>query len=911
MNNPKLDRLKALSIFANLQIDRLNERFTSLMQSGFLERSITVREFKSSLQTQIKNCLNEDDFMQQLRIFRNLQQIRIIYRMLNDLSDYHETVEDVSNLACICLDVTYHWLYNQLTTNFGYPVKDDNSPMHMVIIGMGKLGAHELNLSSDIDLIFAYPHNGITKEGKKSIDNHTFFTKLSQKLIKILHQTTKDGFVFRVDMRLRPFGDNSNIVSSFDSLLHYYQAQGRNWERYALIKASPVAGNLADGEQLMDMLRPFVYRSYLDFAAIESLREMKNLIMQEVKLQKRHHNIKLGSGGIREVEFIAQVMQLIYGGKYKKLQQRNLLDALNAIENIGFLTAQTIKELQTAYIFLRNTEHALQAINDQQIQELPTNPEDQKRLTQMLNFANWQDFNDELNKHRTIVAQHFANLISNDAEQSNHHETFKQIWQQEDWQNLNALGFTDIKQTAQNLRNLADLAYKKASKSAVTRLNILMPNLLSLIIKHDNPDILLSSILPILQAILKRPSYFSLLNENTNSINNLVDLCAKSAFIAERIANYPLLLNELLDGDLVDSAPQVINLNQSLQHILSRSNNDLEQQMETLRHFKLRHELQAAAAYLSGNLTLMKASDYLTFIAEAILKQSMQIAWRQVSAKYGTAPNCDVEHPNFIIVGYGKLGGLEMGFGSDLDLVFLYDGNPNINTTNGDKSIEIASFYARLAQKIMHILTTYTISGNLYKIDLRLRPSGNSGLLVSSIKSFETYQQQNAQIWEHQALLRARFLVGDKELATRFNLIRQQTLSQNYNHDLLRQEISNMRQKMRENSVVKDDMFALKTDAGGIIDLEFIVQFLALANAHQHKDLIKWSDNIRILDELKSCGVLSLNQTQRLQAIYLAFRDKTQKLFLQKKSTHYITNDELLEERQYIIDLWKSLSLSI
>jgi len=921
MNDPKLQRLRALSLFADEQITKLNQHFINFYQTKILDRKITSCELAKQLNEQISRCKNEEQLAQILRIFRNLHQIRLIYRMVNNLSNYHEAVDEISQLACTCLDITYKWLYRNIAKQYGRPLNLDNSDMHMVIIGMGKLGGRELNLSSDIDLIFTYPTNGKTN-GKTPIEHHEFFTKLGQKLIKALHQTTIDGLVFRVDMRLRPFGSNSNLVLPFDALIQYYQTQGRDWERYALIKAYPVAGNIEDGLELMEILRPFVYRHYLDFSAIAAMREMKSMIIQEVQLNNRKDNIKLGEGGIREVEFIAQVLQLIYGGKNKNLQHRNLLQSLNEIGKHNFLPTNTIDELINAYIFLRNTEHALQAIDDRQNQELPKDVIIQNKIADILGFTNWHDFYTELNVYRQIVAKHFANLITDEASKTFDYEKWNNLWNSllltlHKAENLDVtifnqimqLGFTNGKKIAHELYLLQQNAQKKASINSVNRLNLLMPKLLSLISEKSNSDEVFMRILPLIYAVLRRSSYFSLLNENMNSLHQLINLCAKSSLLAEQITRYPVLLDELLDVNLLCTAPSTCELNQQLANILNLHRFDFEKQLEKLREFKLAHSLKACYAYLVGNLTFMQLSDYLTFLAETILHQTLNLSWMQTTEKYGNPPNSSLKNPNFIIVGYGKLGGLELSLGSDLDLVFLYDENANIPTINTNKPIDSAQFYARLTQKIIHILTVQTVSGNLYEIDLRLRPSGSSGLLVSNINAFENYQLKSAQTWEHQSLLRARVLVGNDSLRTKFEKIRNKIINLPRNLDELRNDIRNMRTKMHQNSSTSANMFNLKTDAGAIIDLEFIVQFLVLAYAKQNPQLSLWTDNIRMLDEIGNCGLLPIPQIQNLQQIYLKYRSCAHELYLQKQQP-LVDKNIFANEKEQVINLWHELNLS-
>jgi len=898
MPSLELQRLTTLSNFAQMQILRLDKIFTNFALDQNLTKKLDISDLKQNLQQKIKVCQTQEELCQVLRIFRNLQQVRLIYRIINKLANYEETAKDASILAFVCVQQAY---------KTKPPLQKDGTPLHLVIIGMGKLGGMELNLSSDIDLIFAYNE-------RTTSDGHHFLTKLGQKLIKVLNEITADGFVFRVDMRLRPFGSNSSLVLSFDAIANYYQTQGRDWERYALIKAAPIAGDIEAGEQLMAKLKPFVYRRYVDFSAVAAMREMKANLLDAAKRQDRSNNIKLGSGGIREAEFIVQVLQLIYGGSRQDLQQRNFLQALAAIEQHQYLTAQEAIQLRSAYVFLRDAENAIQALNDEQTHDLPKNKVEQEKVATILGFANWDDFLQQLNEHRSLVAQIFADLIK-DENEPNTSLNSPNLWQQMQLKNeeqkslltdANYVFINDpsIMEKLENLHNKA----QKIATTAQERLNKLMPKLLQLLAKKESPNKVLERILPLLHAVLRRSSYLLLLLEKPQALVQLVELCAKSSFIAEQIAFYPALLGHLLD-DLPHLPPTKYELTNELQNSLKYHLEDFEQQMEQLRHFKLAHTFKAGAAFLQKSLTLMQTSDYLTWLAEAILQQTFNLAWEQISAKYGAPPNCSLKNSNFAIIGYGKLGSLELGFGSDLDLVFIYDCEPNLVTSCGIKTIETRTFFIHLSKCIINILSTQTMAGKLYEVDLRLRPDGKNSLLICTLAYFMDYQQQKADLWEHQALVKARVLVGDQYLLAEFVDLRQQILAQKRDLTELKFKISDMRQKMRQEQNLPSNLFDLKKSKGGMVDLEFIVQFLALAYAFEQPKIINWTDNIRILDELSASQILPLKQTKTLQQIYLTYRTKAQELFLQNKPAQ-VKSHLFMQERKQITDLWQQLDLT-
>jgi len=929
-------RVTAASDFVIEQSVRDPLMLLDLVRSGELDRCFAPGELCAQIAAAVSAAETDDQLGRALRRQRARHQVRIIWRDLTRQADLVQTCRDLSDMADASIDQAYQWLYSRHCQQFGVPTgRRSGQPQQMVVLGMGKLGAVELNLSSDIDLIFAYPEGGETVGVKRPLDNQEFFIRLGQRLIKALDPMTVDGFVFRVDMRLRPYGSAGALVLSFNALEQYYQDQGRDWERYAMIKSRVVAGDQVAGAQLQEMLRPFVYRRYLDFSAIEALRTMKQLIQQEVRRKGMADNIKLGSGGIREVEFIAQAFQLIHGGRDLSLQQRPLLKVLSTLEGQGYLPPAVISELREGYEFLRYTEHAIQTIADRQTQMLPDGEQDQARIAFMLGFADWAAFHEQLMYWRGRIAWHFAQVIADPDEDGVESEVvvggeWLPLWEEAQdeeaaCRQLQEGGFTDAPKALKALAGLRGSPQLRAmQRLGRERLDAFIPRLLAQAVEHANPDLVLERVLPLVEAVARRSAYLVLLTENPGALRRLLTLCAASPWIAEQITRFPLLLDELLNEGRLFKPPLAPELAAELRERLTRiPEDDLEQQMEALRHFKLAHRLRVAASEIAGSLPLMKVSDYLTWLAEAILEQVLALAWRQTVAKYGTPLRTDgtLCDPGFIIVGYGKVGGLELGHGSDLDLVFIHDGDPQAET-DGPKPIDGAQFFTRLGQRIIHLLTAQTNSGQLYEVDMRLRPSGAAGLLVSSLGAFARYQENEAWTWEHQALVRARVLVGSEDVGRAFEQVRASILGKTRDLPTLRQEVSEMRAKMRDNLGSKSTAagtganafeatapFDLKQDAGGIVDIEFMVQYAALAWSETHPPLLRWTDNIRILEELEHEGLMPAEDASLLREAYKAYRSAAHRQALQK-DPGVIPGDQFADERRQVMRIWRELGLS-
>lgn len=859
---------------------------------------------------------DEASLMRELRLFRRRIMVRIAWAQALRLVTEESTLQQLSALAETLIVSARDWLYDACCREWGTPCSADGTPQPLLILGMGKLGGNELNFSSDIDLIFSWPENGATRGGRRELDNAQFFTRLGQRLIKVLDQPTQDGFVYRVDMRLRPFGDSGPLVLSFAALEDYYQEQGRDWERYAMVKARIMGDN--DGvyaTELRAMLRPFIFRRYIDFSVIQSLRNMKSMIAREVRRRGLKDNIKLGAGGIREVEFIVQVFQLIRGGREPSLQQRSLLPTLIAIDQLHLLPAGDADTLREAYLWLRRLENLLQSINDEQTQTLPGDELNRARLAWGMGVADWQALSDTLDQHMAAVRRIFNELIGDDdtdTQDEQLSEQWRELWQDtlEDDDATPVLAHLADGDRIRVVALIADFRRELTRRTIGPRgrqvLDHLMPHLLSQVCPRADAPVPLARLMPLLSGIVTRTTYIELLSEFPGALKHLISLCAASPMVASQLARYPLLLDELLDPSTLYQPTAMDAYRDELrQYLLRVPEEDEEQQLEALRQFKQAQLLRVAAADIAGTLPVMKVSDHLTWLAEAMIDAVVQQAWTQMVARFGQPKHLrDREGRGFAVVGYGKLGGWELGYSSDLDLVFLHDCPADV-MTDGEREIDGRQFYLRLAQRIMHLFSTRTSSGILYEVDARLRPSGAAGMLVTTADAFADYQQNEAWTWEHQALVRARVVYGDPQLKSRFDEIRRTILMTPRDGEKLQTEVREMREKMRAHLGNKHrERFDLKADAGGITDIEFIAQYLVLGHAHQKPKLTRWSDNVRILELLAQNDIMDEQEAQALTHAYTTLRDALHHLALQEQPGH-VPQTEFAEERGQVSASWQ------
>ena len=866
--------------------------------------------------TAVEQAGDENSLAVALRRLRRREMLRVAWRDIGGLADFEETLRDTSDLADAIIDAALARLHGWLAETHGEPVSLTGEPQRMVVLALGKLGARELNFSSDIDLIFVFPEPGETRGGKREVANEEFFTRLGRRLIKVLDEPGEGGFVYRVDMRLRPFGASGPLVVSFDSLEHYYQTHGRDWERYALIRARPVAGAPAEGAELIERLRPFVYRRYLDFSALESLRDMKRMITEEIERKGLHQNLKLGPGGIREIEFTGQAFQMVRGGRQPELRDRRIENVLRLLGKRDQLAHYAVDELCEAYRFLRTAEHRLQQWEDQQVHLLPESAEARERLAAGMRYPDWPTFEEELRRHRGRVTAQFDQVFgavdSGDADGDSALDTLWDI--ERDERALPLLERAGLDEPAgvwtevKALRNDARLLDQRSRE----RVKRLLPALLSVLASRSDKLETAKRVFAVLAAVARRSIYLALLTERPLALAQLVKLCAASPMIARELGRHPILLDELLDPRTLyhplSRGELEVDLEQRLDGVTP---GDTEQEMEVLRQFQQANMLRVAAADVSNAMPLMIVSDHLTWLAEVVLERVHALTWRDLVERYGEprhTPEGEARQTApFAVIAYGKLGGLELGYGSDLDLVFLHASEGEAPHCDGGREVDNAVFFARLAQRMIHFLGTRTPGGLLYEVDSRLRPSGSSGLLVSSVRGFERYLHEEAWTWEHQALVRARWVAGDARLRERFERIRREVLLLPRDAGKLREDVRDMRSRMRQELGSRDaDSFHLKQDPGGIADIEFMVQYGALRWAAELGPHLDYTDNIRLLEGFAVKGLMSEREAGLLADAYRAYRARVHSLALQEMNA-VVGADEFAAEREAVSAVWQAL----
>ncbi|WP_446892651.1 bifunctional [glutamate--ammonia ligase]-adenylyl-L-tyrosine phosphorylase/[glutamate--ammonia-ligase] adenylyltransferase [Acinetobacter sp. NS4_7] len=852
----------------------------------------------------LQDIQDETLWMKTLRILRARLMFRWIWQDANQLTDVVTLTQELSDFADICVQVAKDFARIPLVAKHGEPMGYNGKVQDLIVVAMGKHGAQELNLSSDIDLIFAFDEQGETN-GRKCIEVQQFCILWGQKLIYLLDHITADGFVFRVDMRLRPWGDGSALAISHVALEKYLSQHGREWERYAWIKARIITGG-QEGYELLEMTRPFVFRKYVDYTAFEAMREMKAMIEREVQRRNIEDNIKLGAGGIREVEFIVQVFQLIYGGSKLELQDRQCLVSLRHLGEAELLEPQAVLDLEDAYLFLRRVEHAIQALNDQQSQALPTEPELRARISDTLGFADWDSFMQTLNEKRAKVIYQFEHLIKEN-EPDSLLENYSQLEKQ-----LDAV----LDDQAKNLVHefWYGHATKKLTAKALQRLKTFWPHLIEAVLQSENPQMALMRLMPLVESVLRRSVYLVMLIESKGALQRLVKMATVSPWICEELTQYPVLLDEFLSMDF--ELPKRSDLEDSLrQQLLRIELDEVEDLMRVLRLFKKSNVLTVAASDVLAESHLMKVSDALTDIAEVTANAALQLAYQMIVKKHGypldsEGQRCGLEHNAFAIIGYGKVGGIELGYGSDLDVVFIHNMDEQADT-DGIKPISGFEFAMRVARKFVSLMTTQTLDGRVYDVDTRLRPSGDAGLLVTSLRAFEQYQLKSAWLWEHQALVRARSIAGDQDLRDKFEVLRCKILTQPRDEAYVRSEVLKMRQKMKDHlgsskEQKKDGIFHLKQDAGGIVDIEFMAQYAVLAWSGSNPDLAHYSDNVRILEDAAKTGCLSSDDATALIQAYLRERAESHRLALANQSMQ-VNAADWYDTREVVCKLWQRL----
>lgn len=843
-----------------------------------------------------------------MRRVRNLLICAIIERDLSGKADLSEVVDTMTLFAEFAIRTHLKSLTEEMVASHGTPIgAHSGTPQEMIVLGMGKLGGGELNVSSDIDLIFVYPENGETKAsepGQRPLSNQEFFTRLGKRFIKSLSEITEDGFTFRVDMALRPNGESGPLVASINMVEQYLIVQGREWERYAWIKARPITGNPDDIKALQEIVHPFIYRRYLDFSVIDAIRNLHQQIRADVVRQEKLHpersnNVKLGRGGIREIEFLAQMFQLIRGGRDPDLQDKSTRNILRILVEKRQLDDDIASALLDSYTFLRDLEHRIQYLDDAQTHSLPANENDLLLIAKAMGMETSAELLDELQKHRTFVSTQFDAIFS---DKSSREDNSKPVIpqpllssQSEEEQihtlqsKLESMGFSDATDAAKRMLSFWKTSrIQSLSDSTRTKLITLINAALPEVLKSGHaPLVTLGRLLDFLESISRRTAYLSLLTEYPAATQRLIRMLDASEWAARYLTRHPILLDELLDARTLLAPPDWTLFTAELEHQLELQRGDTELMMDTLREAHHAQLFRFLAQDLAGGLTVERLADHLSKLADIIVETALKEVWLAMPKRHR-------DIPRFAIIAYGKLGGKELGYASDLDLIFLYD----------DDHPDAPMLYARLAQRFITWMTSSTSAGILFDIDIALRPDGASGLMVSSIDSFERYQTESAWAWEHQALTRARFCAGDESIGNRFEALRNRILRQPRDPEWLRQEILKMREKIHEAHPNRSTLFDLKHDAGGMIDIEFIVQYLVLEYSAKYPELTDNFGNIALLKTSEKLGLIPEEAGEKVSAIYRQFRKRQHEIRMQGADQAKVELGEVNDQVDEVKKLW-------
>ncbi|AOE49167.1 bifunctional [glutamate--ammonia ligase]-adenylyl-L-tyrosine phosphorylase/[glutamate--ammonia-ligase] adenylyltransferase [Kangiella sediminilitoris] len=890
--------------------------------------AVSIEQGLSKLPEEFELSLTEFDMKQRLRQKRHYWSVIIAVQDILDRIDIKSITFYQSTLADILIQAAYRWSEHQLHQQYGVPRGKGGAQQELLILAMGKLGGRELNFSSDIDLIFTFPEDGETDHESRPIENQKFFVRLGQKLISLLSDITYDGFVYRVDMRLRPYGQSGALVANFNALQDYYVEQGREWERFAMIKARVLNGHDDNRAELESIIRPFSYRRYIDFSVLESIRQLKQKIASELLRKDTQGNIKLGDGGIRELEFIVQSLQLISGGRYPVLQTKNWWNSLDVLKVKELLPVKESHHLKKAYEFLRVLENALQIHDEKQTQELPVDKNVRAQISIMMGATSWDDLTQELEQHQSRVAQFFKGLFHDPHEEEGMDAEYEKLssWIEGDVKDADKQDlleqFKITEDMVEDIKSFrSEFSDRKIGSRGLTRLDQLLPHLLIETASQPEPNMTLQRCTELLRGIGRRTAYFEMLAENLPVLEYLVQLVSQSRWLAKQMSIYPSLLDELLfPSNLGKQLSKDDLANQLRQALIRIELDDIEEQLIALGGFKQASQFKIAAGDLTGRFDISAVSQQLTDLAEVIVDYLLQLAWRETVAKFGAPPGCEEGFASgFLVLGYGKLGGDELGYGSDLDLVFLYQGDPQTQTSgrdnSGDKALELHQFYTRLAQRLVHYLSTRTQQGIMYEVDTRLRPSGRSGMLVSHIDAFKKYQHNEAWTWEHQALVRARPVTGDEPLKNEYMQLRGDILSKSKppqsEHDDLAKDVVKMRQKMRKNLDKTDSkLWDIKQGLGGLVDIEFLVQYWALKHSRELVNKLSSFhqlpfNNVDWLQLLAKFGFIDNKSRDLLVDCYRVFRQISNHNALQNQPS-LIDKAELNSEREQVLNLWDS-----
>jgi glutamate-ammonia-ligase adenylyltransferase len=902
------------SDFAHAALVREDDLLPRLVGEGLLDAPCSFADYEARLvELEHRHAGDEAAYARALRRLRRHEMLRLVWRDIAGLADLHSTLRETSWFAAAAVASAARMSAALLAPRHGRP---SPSAGELIVLGMGKLGGCELNFSSDIDLVFLYPSGEGETDGPSPLAVEEYFIRQGRLLIRLLDASSDEGFVFRVDMRLRPFGDSGPLAVSFAFFEDYLAAHGRDWERYAYVKARALTGEALFALQWQEVLRPFVYRRYLDFGVFESLREMKAMIARDVQRRDRAHSLKLGVGGIREIEFIVQSFQLVRGGQDLRLREPSLLTVLPRLAGERMLPAAAVVELQQAYDLLRLLENRVQMLADQQVHELPADPLALERIALAAGFADVAAMQERLAAARELVSRHFAGLFSDGAGRRTAALDLAPLWEP----GLDAAplreqlaacaGEGDGAALFGQLSTLVQGSrLKRLDETGRRRLKALLELLLAEHHAAREPDTF-RRVCNVIEAIGQRSAYFSLLVENPPARAELLDVCRRGDFLAGQIARNPALLDELLDQRWKEALPDRAQLEAELAlRLADVPPDDVEREVEALARFKQAAVFRVALADLSGRLPLMRVSDRLTEIAGLILEKAMDLAMRQIGGKFGR-PYCtdgSGRRPvRIAALGYGKLGGYELGYGSDLDLVFIHDSTGERQETDAPEPLDNQVFFLRYAQRLIHLLTMHSPAGRLYEVDVRLRPSGKGGMLVTSIEAFRRYQFEEAWTWEHQALLHARAVAGDPDLQRRIEEVRMEVLQKAVRRGDLKQKVAEMRERMRrELSAAKSGEFDLKQDRGGIADIEFLAQYWALLHAAGHPPVAYFPDTIRQLESLASVDLVPQHTVDVLVRAYQAYRQLAHRRSLENLP-NVVPAGQFAAEREAVAAIWRA-----
>lgn len=870
-----LDRLLALSPFAAGVLARAPARLELLRQGP--EALLDADRLPHA-----DAALADEAARTVLRRHRNAVMLRLVGESLAGRDGLAGVLAATSRLAEHCLAFAVAQAHARLAARFGEPRDAAGRRLELVTLAMGKLGGGELNFSSDIDLVFLYPDTGAT-DGPRSLANEEFFARQVKRVVALLDERTADGFVFRVDTRLRPFGLSSAPVVSFAALEAYLQQHARDWERYAYVRARPVTGAATDRNQVRELLRPFVYRAYLDYSVLESVRDIRARIRAQARRRAARDDIKLGAGGIRELEFVVQTFQVLHGGRDRDLRRPGTLAALEVVVERGLLPALSGERLREAYQLLRHVENAVQMTRDEQTHALPASPPERARIACHLGFADWPALADALGRVRTWVNAEFsAAVVGGEEEAGDGDDELHELTvlaegaEGELAAALHARGLAQAQaqEIAALVTGVRESAwYVRLTQSARARLRHLLPRLLGAAVELTVDAASLHRVLRVLEAVGSRSVYFAALAENGHALRHLLRVCQLGPVVADQLVRTPALIDVLLDPQLLLQPPTTRELREDLlRRLRALEADDEEACLDAMRLFQRQAVFQVAIADLLDLISVSAVSDLLTDVAELLLQQALATARRALEARHGRPRDAEGAEVPFAVLAYGKLGGRELGYGSDLDLVFLHGDAPR--ETDGPRALPGEVYFRRLAQRLIHVLSTQSGTGTLYQVDMRLRPSGNAGLLVTSLNAFATYQKSEAWTWEHQALLRARTVAGDAALRERVEAVRREILCRPRDRETLRRDVLAMRERMRqaEGNLATPGCFDLKRDPGGLVDLEFLVQFLVLLHAGAHPELVVVRDNASQLRMLGALGLLDGARAEALARAYHALR---------------------------------------